>query len=55
MSIDDRTASPFVTPKILRCEFRMVGVRVGGMLVVATSIILAALAITAGAVIQAVG
>ena len=55
MSIDDRGTSPLVTPEMLRSELRKVDLRIGGMLVVATGIILAALAMASGAVIQAIG
>ena len=47
--------SPLVTLEMLQSEFRAQQLRLGGMLVVATGIILAALAIAAGAVIQAIG
>ena len=47
--------SPLVTREILDSELRGLQLRIGGMLAVATGIILAALAIVAGAVIEAVG
>ncbi len=47
--------SPLVTLEMLQSEFRAQQLRLGGMFVVATGIILAALAIAAGAVIQAIG
>ncbi len=47
--------SPLVTREILHSELRGLQLRIGGMLAVATGIILAAIAIAAGAVIQAVG
>ena len=47
--------SPLVTLEMLQSEFRAQQLRLGGMLAVVTGIMLAALAITAGAVIQAIG
>lgn len=47
--------SPFVTPEMLRSELQKVDLRIGGMFVVFTGIILAALAIATGMVIQAGG
>ena len=47
--------SPHVTHEILQSELRGLQLRIGGMLAVVTGIILAALAIAAGAVIQAIG
>ena len=55
MSIADRATSPLVTPEMLRSELRKMDLQIGGMLAVVTGIILAALAIAAGAVIQAIG
>ena len=47
--------SPLVTLEMLQSEFRAQQLRLGGMLAVVTGIMLAALAIAAGAVIQAIG
>ena len=55
MEACSRPASPLVTPEILRAELHRQQIRIGGMFVVATAIILAGLAIAAGAMIQAVG
>lgn len=47
--------SPLVTREILQSELRGLQLRIGGMLAVATGILLAAMAIVAGVLIQAVG
>ena len=55
VEVDDEATSPLVTPEMLRSELRKMDLQIGGMLAVVTGIILAALAIAAGAVIQAIG
>lgn len=55
METRSHTVSPLDTPEILSAELRRQDARVGAMLVVATGVILAAMAIAASALIQAVG
>ena len=55
MESSSRCASPLVTPEILRAELRRQEIRIGAMFVAATGILLTAMAIGAGAVIQAMG
>ena len=55
VEVDDEAPSPLVTPEMLRSELRKMDLRIGGMLAAVTGIMLAALAITAGVVIQAIG
>ena len=55
METRSHTISPLVTPEILSAELRRQDARVGAMLVVATGVILAAMAVAASAIIQAVG
>lgn len=55
METRSHTVSPLVTPEILQSEFRAQQVRIDGMFVIATGVILAAMAIAASAIIQAVG
>lgn len=55
VEVVEEATSPLVTREILQSEFRAQQVRIGGMFVVATGVILAAMAIAAGAIIQAVG